>query len=387
MPEPIIEVEATVETLAPIIAQPEKAHARFGPSSLHYRELCSFWKNDNTPGKDMSAADRGTKLHLATEIEDINGLDEDEQRAVLMCIDYINHLKSQRPNAKHLREVRLEVLDQFGTVDGLIIDGNYADLVDFKYGFRQVEEAETNPQMQAYCLGAFDRFPELETISVHIPMPGLGLVSRAVFTRSNDYKRLWMRVFTIIERAKSPTTYDPSPEACEFCGNRASCQALSSKALVIAKGGGMDLPSNLNALAISNPEDMNQLLKIAPVIEKWCADIRTEGLRLQLEEGWEYDDFSLAERSTPRAVTSVSAAFDALKDEMTQEEFIGCVKGVSIPSLEEVFSAKAPRGKKAQEALRLECLLRDAGVLKDEGKVIYLKEKRKPAKKEKTLNQ
>ncbi len=381
MPEQVIEVEASVEIL-PIIAQPEKDHARFGPSSLHYRELCPHWKNESSEGKDMSAADLGTKLHLATEIEDISGLSEDEAQLVTLCVDYLNHLKSKRPGAKHLREVRLEVLDQFGTADGLIIDGDYAGLVDWKYGFRRVEEAETNPQMWAYCLGAFDQFPELETITVHIPMPRLGIISRHTFTRKADYGRIKLRIFTIIERAKNPTEHNPSPEACEFCGNRASCPALASKALVIAHGNGLDLPQHLSALTISCPSDMNKLLKIAPIMEKWAADIKSEGLRLQLEEGWEYDDFALTERSSPRAVTSVPAAWEALKGEISSEEFMGAVKGVSIPGLEEIFSAKAPRGKKAQEAQRLECLLRDAGVLKDEGKVVYLKEKRKPAKKE-----
>lgn len=283
------------------------------------------------------------------------------------------------------QEVRVDVLDQFGTVDWLAIDGSVAHMADAKFGRIAVDSADKNAQLQAYSLGVWDKFPEVESITVHILMPRLGTISRHTYTRKADYERIKMRIMAIIARAKNPGDHNPSLAACEWCGKKATCPALAEKALLVVQRTGdlLDVPEHTGALTIKEPADMNKLMKIAPILEKWAKDIKDEALRLHLEEGWEYEDFALAERSTPRAVTSVPLAYEALKGEVSVQEFLNCCKGVSIPELENVFAAKAPRGKKAVEKERLEVLLQDAMVLKEESTLRYLKIRKAPKKAEK----
>lgn len=71
---------------------PERAHARFGPSSYKYRELCPHWENDNSPDKSTHAADMGTRLHLALETGDLSPLngDPEEIALVTMCREYLS---------------------------------------------------------------------------------------------------------------------------------------------------------------------------------------------------------------------------------------------------------------------------------------------------------
>ena len=346
-------------------------HARVSPSSMKHFEICGFWKNKN---QTNAAADSGTLLHEALETEDFSKLEEHDRGLAQMCLEYANGVKAGMKNPTIIKETRLQILESFGTVDLLMLEGSEGHLLDWKTGYLRVDEAESNVQMQAYCLGAWAKFPELDKITVHIPMPRLGSISVAVYTRTGDYERVKNRISAILEKANNPVEYSAaSLETCDYCANKANCPLWHNTSLAIAQKAGLELPEFTGTLTISSPGQMNQMLKYIPILDGMCKSLKEEALRLHLEEGWEYDDFRLTTKSTDRSVTSALAAWEALKEHMTPEEFIGAVSRVSVPDLEEVFSSKAPRGKKAAEAARLENILRDQGCLKDQGEIRYLK--------------
>ena len=345
-------------------------HARYSPSSLTYREICPGWENDNDPNKDTTAADEGTRCHEAMEKESTVGLTEEQTLLVEMCLGYIYDLKTK--STQVLKERRLKILDQFGTADWILLHGNKADLVDTKFGRRSVPDAEVNAQLQAYALGVWDKWEAVDELTVHILLPRRDEVSVHTFSRAKDYANIKLRISTIIARAKEalPEYFNPTPSGCQYCGKKGKCAALAGVALKKAKEATLDKEEVLD---VSKPEQISEFLKIAPILEEWIKKVREEALRVHLYEGVDIPGFRCVDRSTPRTITSPMGAWSVLQDKMTMDDFMASVSRISITELEKNFAANAGKGQKGKSKQQLENLLRDAGVLKEESTIKYLK--------------
>jgi hypothetical protein len=364
-------------------------HADFNPSSLSMFEKCPGFRNrKDNPGR---SAEKGTRIHDALERDAIGDLeDEGERKIAQQCKDFIEGLMlEQRPALPDhdWRELKLDIdlgddLKTFGTCDRLIVYGKRGFLIDYKSGLRFVIDAEENAQIWAYVLGAFQRFPELEEITAYILQPTRDDISYHPFKREFTYE-IRLRLNTIVRRAMEcdPALFNPQPELCEYCARQTQCPALAEKALKIAGKLAPGLPVPESALVRKDrPQDIAHLLRLAPLMEAWAAGVRAEAMRLNLEDGVDIPGFKRIERSTPRAVTSVLAAWDAIKANGTQislEDFLAACSTVSVPKLEELVAATAKyRGKeKAKQAL--EDTLRSAMVLKDQGTIFYFREEKK----------
>ena len=348
----------------------DRAHADYSPSSLTYREMCSGWTNDNDPNKSTAAADEGTRCHEAMEKESTDGLTEEQSLMVEMCLGYIEDLKTK--TTKVYKEERLDILDQFGTADWILIDGKQAHLVDTKFGRRSVPDAEVNAQMQAYALGVWDRWIHVDQLTVHILLPRRDEVSTHTFSRGKDYANIRMRIDTIIARAKvaDPASFNPSVKACQYCGNKGSCAKLAGSMLTQASGV-IDGTKNID---LADARQVSELLKLIPVFEAWSGKFKEEVLRKAIYEGFDIPGFELLERNAPRSITSAFGAWEVLKDKMPVEKFLESVSRVSITELERNFASCAERGKKAQSKQELDDLLRDSGLLREESTIKYLKQ-------------
>lgn len=367
-------------------------HARYSPSTYGSREACRGW----TPDKDASevgkaAGYRGTAIHKAIEREDISRLhDADDIECAKKCISFIKNRLSKLKIPRHLREVEVSVLDQFGFVDDLIISENYAEMTDYKTGWRPVVDAEENPQMQGYALGIFKKFPEIETLQVNLLMPRQDEISEATYTRASDYMRLKDRIFKIIEGAKAAdrlfesNSFEelmkilvPSSNNCEYCGRKAICPALNSLALTVAKRYDPELliPAHLHGSNITDPEMMATALQIAPVLEKWSSGVRKAAIDMRIHDGKEIPGYELGERRGTRKITNAQAAWDVVKDKISPEEFAGCAD-VSLTDLEKAVAAKSPRGEKRAAKTHLEDALRDRDAIEDGAPIHYLKQNR-----------
>jgi hypothetical protein len=296
-----------------------------------------------------------------------------------MCQRYTATLFNK--GTRTFKEKRFKVLDQFGTADLVLIHGDHADLVDYKFGWRQVDDADINPQAQAYTLGLWDEFPEVRYVTTHLLMPRLGVISKHTYDRVKDYDQIKLRIIAIVEAAKrsDPTSFRPHAETCEYCGKKGTCPALAKKAIELGEKIGTDLewPADVDPANVRDPMTRNLLLRMAPVMEKWCEQIRKEALRLSLEEGLEIPGFRRLTRALPRKVTSIPGAWDTLKDTLSIETFLACCTNISVPELENAFAEGCPRGQKTKAKQALENRLRDASVMAEEGSVFYLKQENK----------
>ena len=260
----------------------------------------------------------------------------------------------------------------FGTVDRVVITGKHVDIVDFKFGRGAIDDADINIQGQAYLLGVMDKYPELETATVHFIIPRRDEVFTADYTRA-DMEGIRLRINLIISLAtqESPDLR-PNTEGCRYCKHKLSCTALSDKFLPIAKkyeeavgDFELNLWGSYSPTEIEDPEMLAKMLNVSQVVDRWAESIKRQALKLAIEEGLEIPGYDLHFRNASLKIKNGQDAYDALEHLLTPEEFME-VCSVSITALTKAYSDKLPRGEKKSARGKIEQELESAGVLPSE---------------------
>lgn len=125
----------------------------------------------------------------------------------------------------------------FGTGDCVAIADGALHIVDFKYGQGVLVEAEDNPQMKLYALGAlelFDGIYDIDTVSMTIFQPRRENVS--THTVSKESLCRWAEE---ILKPAAALAYEgcgdyASGEWCRFCQAKADCRARAEEKLKLA---------------------------------------------------------------------------------------------------------------------------------------------------------
>ena len=110
-------------------------------------------------------AEEGTLLHEACETRKLDGLSHEQQQLVALCLNYVDTLREEStkvylerklqihllgPDEKHLASI-IHFPNIFGTGDVIMCheERNHIDLVDYKFGYGEIDDAEDNIQGQA----------------------------------------------------------------------------------------------------------------------------------------------------------------------------------------------------------------------------------------------
>ena len=174
----------------------EKQHALLSASGAHRWLNCTPSARLEREFEDSSgeAAAEGTAAHALCEHKlrralklrskkPVSQYDSDEMDShtdgyVEFVLELIEQAKQTCADPKVLIEQRLDfsryVPDGFGTGDCLVIADGTPHIVDFKYGQGILVEAEDNPQMKLYALGAlelFDGIYDITSVSMTIYQP------------------------------------------------------------------------------------------------------------------------------------------------------------------------------------------------------------------------
>lgn len=274
----------------------------------------------------------------------------------------------------------------FGTVDRVIITGTHVDVADFKFGRTAIDDADINIQGQAYLLGVMDKFPQLLTATVHFIIPRRDEVLTFDYTRG-DMEDIRLRIALIVEKAELATHDDsqsqpkldrasslrPNTEACRYCKHRLSCTALNDKMLPIAKKYAesvadfeINLWDSYAPSEIEDPSVLGKMLNVAQVVDKWAASAKAQALKLAVEEGAEIPGYALHYRNASLKVKDGQAAYNAVSDILTPEEFMAACN-VSMTGLAKAYGDKLAHGEKNKARGRVEAKLEEAKVIpKDE---------------------
>ncbi len=356
----------------------EKEHSEHSPSSLKEKAKCPGFRNDQT--RDKSAANRGTLGHLAVEKENLDVIPPDDPKlreAADQCLKYLATLRKRVGPHTELREQKYHMQDQFGHVDHIILHGDKAELIDYKFAFG--EYVANSPQFWAYAVGLWDAHPEVSEITVHVLLPFRGVIDCETWSRESDYERLSAQITAIIAAARrdDPATYLTGSH-CAWCAKQASCPKLSSLALTIAtqyKADELSLPAQYDPANISDPHVIALAKRAAPIMKSWADKVDQRALQMRLEEGIEIPGFELAERALPFKVTDAQKAWDVVRDRISPEAFAACAE-VKIGDLEKAIARTAPRGEMKRAKDNLRDALVDADAARSEGSYHYLKKQK-----------
>lgn len=237
----------------------------FSPSSAHRVLACppSLLLDKKFPDKGTEFAAEGTYAHAMAEYilrryldgaekpEDLTDFEKTEFYSEAMadyvhmytdaCMEKIVAAKKADAEAVFLPEQRLEfngvVEGGFGTGDMVIISDKMLEVIDLKYGKGVRVEAEGNPQLQLYALGAIETFGSIydfDEVKMTIIQPRNGGVSEQVMTV--EALREWGEsIKPIIAQALKGEGEFHAGEHCRFCKAAPRCKALADYNLSLAR--------------------------------------------------------------------------------------------------------------------------------------------------------
>lgn len=342
----------------------ERAHALLGASSAHRWLNCpgSALLTADMPDTTSIYAEEGTQAHavceavareaLAHEYRLVSSAIPDQVEGspeMLECADVyldaileaIAGLGLALDDPPYIAlEQRVDfsqwVPDGFGTADCILIGNGILHVIDYKHGKGVQVEAEGNPQLMLYALGALMRYRPLyaiHTVRWSIVQPRNGGVSQAPDTAASDLLN-WAS-YTVAPTAllaMQPDAELNPGEWCRFCKARATCRARSDHMLALE--GFEKKPA-----ALLSPEEVASALTRGADLEKWLNDLREHSLS-ELLAGRAIPGWKAVEGRSIRAWTDAEAAFRKAQELGVPEAMLYERKPVTLAALEKTLGKK-----------------------------------------------
>ena len=308
-------------------------HALLSASSSHRWLACppSARLTEGMPDKSSSFAEQGTdahslceyKLHVALgeaakdPTENLSFFDEE----MAECSDmYVQFVMEQLAKAKEacrdpivLVEQRLDfskwVPQGFGTGDCVVAADGTLFVIDFKYGLGVLVEAERNPQMMCYALGALsllDGIYDIKKISMTIFQPRREHVS--------TYEMKKADLLSWADKVLAPTAVlamkgegeFKAGSHCQFCKARANCRKRAEYNLELARYD-FAMPAELT------DTEVEAVLSKADDLASWAADVKEYALQKAVS-GKTWKDWKVVEGRSVRKYANETAVAETVKE-------------------------------------------------------------------------
>ncbi len=251
-----------------------------------------------------------------------------------------------------LIEQRLDFSDYvpegFGTGDCVIIADETLTVIDFKYGKGVLVEAENNPQMMCYALGAlglFDSLYDIENINMTIYQPRRENVSTYSITKADLIKWADEVLRPAAELAFNGEGEFCAGEHCRFCKAKAVCRKRAECSLELAKYD-FEMPATLE------DAEIEVILGKADELVSWVNDVKEYALQAAVS-GKHWQDYKLVEGRSNRKYTDDEAVVSAVQEagyNPYEQKLLGVTAMTSLlgkKKFEEILGAlvEKPQGK------------------------------------------
>lgn len=319
------------------------AHALLSPSAASRWMACtaSARATEGIEENTSTAAEEGTAAHALAEIKLKRALKQITKKKYEVELEvikatgyyneemeehtdtYVNHVmeafaeaKARTADAVIEIETRLDFSDcipeGFGTGDVIIISDGQISIVDFKYGKGVEVDAEDNPQMMIYALGAiraFEDFYDLTHAHMQIIQPRLSNFSS--MDRSVEYLHQWRDEAL---KPKAAEAWDgkgmfvPGEKQCRFCKINKTCKARADYHMALKDDYELEKANTLT------PGDIATILLQVDDMIRWADSIKEYALEKALA-GDEIPGWKVVEGRSNRKITDEEAAVERLQKE------------------------------------------------------------------------
>lgn len=354
-------------------------HAKYSPSHAAIWGTCtaSVGLESGIPDSGSSYAEEGTLAHAIAEVKLKNRfglMPAAECKTALAAlkadplyqsemegftdtyVDEITRICTAFPEKPYIVvEKRLDmghiVPDCFGTADCVVLYGTGLHIFDFKYGKGVQVEAENNPQLRLYALGAVKEyavFGEIAEVCTHIIQPRLAHISEEkldIGTLAAWGEALGRRVRDSLVTGGEFV----AGEHCRFCKVKAVCRARAESLLSLeepkarADGGGT-----------LTDDEIGDILMRAQTLDNWVGALE-EYVRDKLLHGGEVRGWKLVEGRSVRVIAEPDTAFAKLEAAGFEGDLLYERKPLGLTALEKLC------GKKKLTELIGEHIIKPAG--------------------------
>lgn len=305
---------------------PPNGHALLSASSssrwLNCPPSARLCENYDDKGSDFAA--EGTDAHTLCEyhlrkelgedvespVENLTWYNSEMEECATNYASFIMEIVEERKAANAapiiLTEQRLDfskyVPEGFGTGDCIIVAEKVLRIVDYKHGRGVLVEADNNPQMMLYALGAleiFDGIYDIDTVEMTIFQPRRSNIS--TFTMSKDDLYAWAEhiLRPAADKAYRGEGQFNCGEWCQFCKAKVDCRKRAETYLAIAAFDFVDPP------LLTDEEIEDILLKIDGLVS-WANDLKEHAFRAALS-GKQWKGWKLVEGRSTRKYASEEA--------------------------------------------------------------------------------
>ena len=239
-------------------------------------------------------------------------MEESANGYAAFVMELVEEAKKNCSDPVVLIEQRLDysryVAEGFGTGDCVIIADGTLHIVDFKYGRGILVEAEDNPQMMLYALGALellDCLYDIDTVSMTIFQPRRGNVSTYTLPKADLYEWADTVLAPTAELAWSGEGEYHCGEWCQFCKAKADCRERAKANMELAKYEFKQPP-------LLTDEEVEDILSRIDELIAWASDIRDYALQAAIS-GKHWTGYKLVEGRSNRKYTDERAVVAAVR--------------------------------------------------------------------------
>ncbi|MDO3680403.1 DUF2800 domain-containing protein [Paenibacillus ehimensis] len=349
------------------IAHADREHALLAASAAHRWLICtpSPRLEETLPDTESEAAKKGTLAHEISElklrkhfIEPIgpkkfagalkklkaNPLYEPEMDATtdayLEYVQSVVHAFSSPPYIAIERRVDYSAYapQGYGTSDCIIIGGRQLHVIDYKHGKGVPVNAEDNPQMKLYALGAlkaYEMLYEIDTVHLAIFQPRVR-DQPSEWSLSADELRAWGEsIKPVAAKAFAGEGEYVVGEHCGFCRAKEMCRARVETLLSVEQYVPMKPP-------LISWEEAAEALRRAEGIVSWYNALKEAALAEALRGG-DVPGWKAVEGRGSRQYVDLDAAFAHLQASGIDEALLYERKPLTPPAVEKVLGKKQYR--------------------------------------------
>lgn len=185
--------------------------------------------------------------------------------------------------------------------------------VDYKFGYMEVSSNAI--QIKAYAWMGKDYFPDMKHAYGLVIQPAFPGAQMIKYSR---YKDLDTEIRQLINTTHEGKVRNPSPEACAYCplNGYEACPESLQIASDLSKQGEVEL---------TDVKKLVDLYEKIQIVKKMESKVKDE-IVSKLENGEDIEGYMMQPGRLMHNIENVNDAYDALKDDITQDEFMSVLK-------------------------------------------------------------